>query len=171
MDKISEGQKELSEDLKKMGKGGEGGQPSSKEFAKAAARQAAMRKALEEMREQRQEQGQGGQGLQEIIDEMNKNEIDLVNKRLNNDLLKRQEDILTRLLEAEKADRTRDKDNKRKAERTSEKQRELPPALQEYLKKREAEVEMYKKVSPALRPYYKQLVDEYYRSLKKQSGL
>jgi len=171
MDKISEGQKKLAEDLEKMGKGGEGGQPSSKEFAKAAARQAAMRKALEEMREQRQEQGQGGQELQEIIDQMNKNEIDLVNKRLNNDLLKRQEDILTRLLEAEKADRTREKDNKRRAERTNDKQRELPPALQEYLKKREAEVEMYKKVSPALRPYYKQLVDEYYRSLKKQSGL
>lgn len=174
MDKISEGQKSLSEGLKKMGKdgkGGEGGKTSSKEFAKAAAQQAALRKALEEIRQQKQEQGEGGQELQEIIDQMNKNEIDLVNKRLNSQLLSRQENILTKLLEAEKADRTRDKDNKRKAERTEEKKRELPPQLQEYLKKREAETEMYKKISPALRPYYKQLVDSYYQSLKKESGV
>lgn len=171
MDKISEGQKELSDGLKKMGKGGKDGKPSSKEFAKAAAKQASLRKALEEIRNSQQEQGKGGQELQEIIDQMNKNEIDLVNKRLNGELLSRQEQILTRLLEAEKADRTREKDNKRKAERTDQKSRELPPQLQEYLKKREAEIEMYKQVSPALRPYYKQLVDAYYQSLKKQSGV
>lgn len=169
MDKISEGQKELSEGMGKM-MNGENGKPSSKDFAKAAAKQAALRKALEDIRQQQQEEGKGGQGLQEIIDEMNKNEIDLVNKRMNSSLLKRQEEIVTRLLEAEKADRTREKDNKRKAERTQEKSRELPPALKEYLKEREAEVEMYKKVSPSLRPYYKKLVDAYYKSLKEQAG-
>ena len=42
----------------------------------------------------------------------------------------------------------------------------MPPSLEEYLKKREAEVEMYKTVSPALKPYYKQLVEEYFKSVK-----
>ncbi len=172
MDKITKGQQELSEQLKQMMKGGKsgGGQPSSKEFAKAAAKQAALRKALEEIRKSKGEEGKGGGGnLDDIIDQMNKNEIDLVNKRLNGELMKRQQNIETRLLEAEKADRTREKDNKRKAERTNEKPKELPPALQEYLKQREAEVEMYKRVSPSLRPYYKQLVDQYYKSLKGQA--
>ncbi len=173
MDKITEGQGELGEQLKKMGQKQKGGNKpgqdgnSSKDFAQAAAKQAALRKALEEKRKQLQEQGKGGQGLQEIIDQMNKIERDLVNKQLDNDLLKRQEDIQTRLLEAEKADRQREFDNKRKAEKGLEKEKEIPQSIQDYIKKKEAEVDMYKKVSPELRPYFKQLVDKYYDALKK----
>jgi hypothetical protein len=98
---------------------------------------------------------------------MDKNEMDLVNKRLNNETLKRQADILTRLLEAEKSERQREFDNKRKGESAEEKKKKLPPSLQEYLKKREAEIEMYKTISPDLKPYYRYLVDEYYKALKK----
>ena len=97
---------------------------------------------------------------------MNKIETDLVNKRLDSEMLKRQQDITSRLLEAEKAARQREYDNKRKAEVGTDKKQELPPSLQEYLKKREAEIEMYKSVSPSLRPYYKSLVDQYYKALK-----
>ena len=173
MDKITEGQDQLNEDMKKMGekmkggqgKGGEGGM--AKEFAQAAARQAALRKALEDLKRGQQEQGKGVGDLQKIIDEMDKVETDLVNKRLNSELLARQQDIRTRLLEAEKADRQREKDNKRKSEQAQEQRKELPPALQDYIKQREAEIALYNKVSPSLRPYYKQMVNEYYNSLKK----
>jgi len=44
----------------------------------------------------------------------------------------------------------------------------MPPSLEEYIKKRESEIDMYKAVSPALKPYYKFLVEEYFKSLKKQ---
>jgi len=104
--------------------------------------------------------------LQELIDGMDKVETDLVNKRLDSELLLRQEEILTKLLEAEKADKKRDEDNKRKSNSGKDYKKELPPALQEYLKEREAEIEMYNKVSPSLRPFYKRLVDEYYKALK-----
>ena len=50
------------------------------------------------------------QELDNIAEEMNKIEIDLVNKRLNAETLNRQKDITTRLLEAEKSDRQRDQD-------------------------------------------------------------
>jgi len=167
-DQISEGQQGMQESLDKLGKGKKNGkQGSAKDFAQAAAKQAALRKALQDMQKERQEEGKGTDGgLQEIIDEMNKMEIDLVNKKFNNETLKRQQDIVTRLLEAEKADRQREYDNKRKAETGADKKRELPPSLQDYLKKREAEIEMYKSISPELRPYYKYLVDEYYKALK-----
>lgn len=168
MDKITEGQEQLNEGMKKMMKDGKKkGGNSAKEFAETAAQQAALRKALEELQQQKMEQGEGSKGLQQIIDAMDKIESDLVNKRLDNDMLLRQQDILTRLLEAEKADRQREFDNKRKAEQGKDLPKELPPALKEYLKEREAEIEMYKKVSPSLRPYYKKLVDEYYKALKK----
>ncbi len=166
MDKITKGQEKLGKELQKMGEK-KGGGNSAKDFAQAAAKQAALRKALEDLRQEKQEQGKQGQGLQEIIDQMNKIERDLVNKQLDNDLIKRSQNIETRLLEADKADRQREFDNKRKAEQGQEKKKELPPNIQEYLKKKEAELELYKKVSPELRPYYKQLVDKYYDALKK----
>lgn len=168
MDKITEGQQGLAKQLDKMKQGQKNGKGNSaKDFAQAAAKQAALRKALQEMQQQNQENGNGTDGgLQEIIDEMDKIEIDLVNKQLNNETLKRQQDIVTRLLEAEKSEREREFDNKRKANSGRDKKRELPPSLQEYLKKREAEIEMYKSISPELRPYYKYLVDEYYKALK-----
>ena len=172
MDKITEGQKNLSEDLKKKMDGKEGGKDgkngmSAKDFAEAAARQAALRKALEEMHQQKLEQGKGDKGLQEMIDAMDEIETDLVNKRLDNEMLLRQQDIITRLLEAEDAEKQRELDNIRKAEQGKDHKKELPPALKVYLKEREAELEMYNKVSPSLRPYYKNLVDEYYKALKK----
>lgn len=170
MDKISEGQDKLGDQLQKMKEGMKKGQGKkgemSKEFAQAAARQAAMRRALEKLQEEKKEQGQGSPELQEIIDEMDKMEIDLLNKRLDNEALKRQNNITTRLLEAEKAERQRELDNKRKSTTAEEVERKLPPSLEKYLKERESEIDLYQKVSPELRPYYKALVEEYYKNLK-----
>ncbi|MCB0578287.1 MAG: DUF4175 domain-containing protein [Phaeodactylibacter sp.] len=167
-DKLSQGQQSLNEQMKQMKERMEKGmgQGTSKEFAEMAARQAAMRKALKEKQKQLQEQGKGSKELQEIIDQMDKSEEDLVNKRLTNEMMKRQQDILTRLLEHEKAERQREYDEQRKAEQATQQERRIPPSLEEYIKKREAEVEMYKAVSPALKPYYKSLVEQYLKSLK-----
>ncbi|MCB9282480.1 MAG: DUF4175 domain-containing protein [Lewinellaceae bacterium] len=166
-DKISEGQQQLNEQMQQMKEGmKKGDQPGSKEFAQMAARQAALRQALREKQKQLQEKGKGSKELQDIIDQMNKTEIDLVNKRLTNEMQKRQQDILTRLLEHEKAERQREQDNQRKSEQAKNYERPLPPSLEEYLKKREAEIELYRTVSPSLKPYYKTLVEEYYRTLK-----
>ncbi len=163
-------QEQLNKDLQQMKDGmkpGQGGM--SKKYAEMAKRQAAIRDALEKLQREKQQSGEGGDPeLQEMIDEMNKTEIDLVNKKLNNQTMKRQQDIMTRLLKSEKAERQREYDEKRKAERTKEKERKMPPALEEYIKKREAEINMYKTVSPSLKPYYKTLVEEYYKSLKNE---
>lgn len=169
-DKISQGQQSLNDMMKQMkqqmekGKGG----PGAKEFAKMAARQAALRKALKEKQQQLQQKGQGNKKLQDIMDQMDKIEEDLVNKRLSNEMMKRQQDILTRLLEHEKAEREREYEEKRKAEQANQKEREMPPSLEEYIKKREAEIDLYKTVNPALKPYYKFIVEEYFKSLKAQ---
>lgn len=167
-DKMSQGQQGLNEQMKKMrdrlGKGGERG--TAEEFAKMAAQQAALRKALEAKQKEMREQGQGSKELQELIDKMDKSEEDLVNKRLQNETMERQEDILTRLLEHEKAERERKMDEQRKSKTAEQRSRELPPSLQEYIKKREAEIDMFRQVSPALKPYYKYLVDEYFQSLQ-----
>ena len=169
-DKMGKAQEQLNKQMQQMKKAMEqgGGGKMSEQFAKMAAKQAALREALKQMKKEAQEQGQGEgtKELQEIIDQMNKTETDLVNKRLTNEMLKRQEEIKTRLLEAEKSARERQWDDKRKAETAKQIERKLPPALEKYIKEREAEIEMFKTVSPALKPYYKFMVEEYYKSLK-----
>ena len=166
---MGELQQQLNQQMENMkqGKGGKGAMPGmSKEFAQMARRQAMLRQALQELQDDRRGQGQGDTKLQELIDQMEKSEIDLVNKRLNNETLERQQDIMTRLLDFEKAERERDQDEKRKAERTTQKERKTPPSLEEYLKKRQAELDVYRPVSPSLKPYFKRLVEQYYNDLK-----
>lgn len=167
MDKIGEGQKSLNKQMEKMRqqlKNGKGG--SSKEFAKMAAKQAALREALRKIEQDKEGQAKGDKGLQELIKKMDEVETKLVNKQLDGELLKRQADILTRLLEAEKAERKRKKDEKRKSKSAQQVKHSIPPSLADYIKKRKAEVESFKTVSPALRPYYKTLVEEYINELK-----
>lgn len=167
-DKMSQGQDQLSKQLQQMKQRMQQGQgsPSSQEFAQMAARQAALRKALREKQQELQQQGQGRPELQQIMEDMDKMEEDLVNKRLTNEMMMRQQDILTRLLEHEKAERERELDNQRKSESAQQRDRPLPPAIQEYLKQREAEIDMFKAVNPSLSPYYRYLVDEYFQSLR-----
>ena len=175
-DKIGEGQKSMNEGLKKLlerlkqgkdGKGGQGGQPGvgSKEFAQMAAQQAALREALKRKQKELEGRGKGDKGLQDIINGMEQTETELVNKNLNNGTLKRQDEILTRLLESEKAERERKEDEERKAEVAKRVEENTPPpSLQNYLNKRRTEIEQFKTVSPTLKPYYKQLVEDYYKA-------
>lgn len=173
-DKISQGQEQLNGQMQQMRQqmDKEGQNPSAKEFAQMAARQAALRKALQEKMQQLQQQGKGGgnKELKELIDQMDKTEIDLVNKRLSNEMLKRQQDILSRLLEHEKAERQQEFDEKRKAETAGDIQRKMPPALEEYIRQRKAEIEQFKTVSPDLKPYYKNLVENYFNAVKGNSA-
>lgn len=169
MDKITEGQQGIKEGLQQMMKGmKEGGEkPSSEDFAKMAQQQAAMRKMLRDMQQGNSERGQNDRMLQEIMDAMDAMEKDLVNKNLTNEMLKRQQDIETRLLEAEKAERQRDLDDKRESKTAEKVQRKIPPAIEAYLREREKQVREVDRTSPLLTPYYKRLVDLYYKSLNK----
>ena len=95
-----------------------GGQPSSsqmsEQFAKMAAMQEAIRQQVQEYKEMMLKSGEGNlKELNEILQEMEKTERDLVNKRLNTQVMERQKDILVRLLESEKGEMTRDKEEKR----------------------------------------------------------
>lgn len=167
-DKISKGQKSLNQqmkDLLKRMKNGEG-QVTSEEFAKMAAKQAALRRALKEMEREMQQRGQNAKDLQDIMDQMDKTEKELVNKRLSAEMLKRQEMIETRLLESERAERERGKDKKRQAEEGEEKSRQLPPALEEYLRQRRREIREFRKSNPELSPFYRKMVEDYYQSLQ-----
>lgn len=165
-DKPGQGQGQKSG--KQGQKGGKDGKKWSKDFAQAAAQQAAIRRALEDLQRKKSEQGQGSKELQKLIEEMDKIETDLVNKKITAQMMKRQQDILNRMLKAAEAEREQEYENDRQAQTAKTQEPKRPKALEDYIKQREAEIELYQSVSPNLKPYYKTLVEEYYDALKAQ---
>ena len=164
-------QQQLNNQLQQLRDGQKPGQRnplSAKQFAQMAARQAAIRQAMQQLSEQMHgtsEQGDIARQLKEIAEQMEGTEEDLVNKVFNNEMLMRQQEILTRLLEAEDAMRQREIDPQRKSNTADEISREFPPELAEYLKKRQAEIDLWKTVPADLKPYYRKLVEEYLEAL------
>lgn len=164
---MSEMQKQLNQQINGLKKSGKTGRQLSEELAKMAARQEAIRRALQkQMSDNPDGKKEGGGSVGELLEEMEKTEEDLVNKRLTDELIERQRKILTRLLESEKAKRERDEKKEREAERAKPKERELPPAFEEYLKLKKQQIEQLKTIPPALSPYYKKEVHEYFQSIK-----
>lgn len=149
-----------------QGKPGNGGM--SKELSEMAAKQEAIRRKMLEMSNKLNEDGSGnGNGLKKIAEQMEKNQEDIVNKEITQQTLLRQKDILTRLLESEKAMREREQDEKRKSNES--KNEEISNSFQylEYKRKKEKEVELLRTIPPALTPYYKNRVNEYFNTIEK----
>jgi len=88
-----------------------------------------------------------------------------VNKRLTQEMIERQKDILTRMLESEEAMREQDKDEERKGETAKDYENVRPKAFEEYFKLREQEIELLRTLPPKLYPYYKKEVNEYFKRL------
>ncbi len=144
----------------------------SEEFAKMAAQQAALRRYLQQIQDQLKKE-EGGNGnelgdLKKLQELMEQTEKELVYKQLETETLKRQQDILTRLLESEKAERERDQDNKRESHAGQDPPQGIPPSMEEYIKQKNREAEYLKTVSPSLNSYYKQKVKEYFKALEKK---
>ena len=156
-------QKALSGKIKEMKKSGEQGKSASESFAKMAAEQGKLKQALKEM-EKMMEKGKQGNGNMGKLDKlMEENEIDLLNKRITQETINRQQEILTKLLEAEKSLREREWDDKRESNTATQNNNSLPPDIQEYLNKRNKEIEQLKTISPNFSPYYKVKVGEYFK--------
>ena len=108
---LSELQKQLNQQIEQLKRSGKSGRELSEELAKLAAAQERIRKALKEMESQLNE-GEG-ENRNATMQKMEQTEIDLVNKRLTEQTIRRQKEILTRLLEAENAMRERELDHAR----------------------------------------------------------
>lgn len=167
-DKIGQMQKEQKEgNPKESGKSGKNGL-DSEEIARLAREQRMLRKEIQKLNQEFNKNGQKPFGnLDEMSKEMEKVEEDLVNKRLSDELFRRLKKIETRLLEAEKAEQKQEMSPKREAEQAKEEKKEMPPEIEEYLKERKAEIDLYQTVPPTLNPFYRDIVNEYFKSITK----
>lgn len=160
---LSQMQEQLNRRIEELKNSGKSGRELSEELAEMAAEQERIRRALQEMQEKMKEEGQMPGG--ELPSQMEQTEMDLVNKQLSDQLIERQRQILTRLLDAEKSMREQDMDDERKGETAKEYDKEIPKAFEEYLRLKEKEVELLKTVPPKLYPYYKREVNEYFKRM------
>jgi hypothetical protein len=132
-----------------------------------AARQEMIRRELQKMQEQRSKDGKKGlPGLGDLQKEMDKTEEDLVNKRLTDETIKRQQEIVTRLLESEKAEKEQDEEERRESKSADQKNAPAPPALEKYRALKEKETELLRTVPPSLNSYYRKKVKEYFEGMR-----
>ncbi len=170
-------QKSLNQQMQDLMKSGKSGRELSEELAKLAAQQQLIRKALKNatggkqmkpgQKEGQNDGGNKGDGgdVGKLLEEMEKTEEDLVNKRITQETVRRQKEILTRLLESEKALREREQDEKREAEQAKEQPKKRPSEFSDYLKTKEKQIELLKSIPASLNPYYKKAVNEYFKKI------
>ncbi len=160
-------QQMLNQQMEEIKNSGKTGRQLSEEMARMAAEQERIRRSLQEMQEKLKENG-GQMPGGDLPGKMEQTEFDLVNKQITEQTIKRQKEILTRLLDAEKSMREQDLDEERKGETAKDYGKEIPRAFEEYLKLKEKEVELLKTVPPKLYPYYKKEVNEYFKRIGTQ---
>lgn len=139
---------------------------SSEQFAKLAAQQEAIRRQMQMLMEKLKNKGSNPGG--NIAELMEQTEKELVNKQVSNEMIKRQNDILTKLLESEKAEREREQDEKRKSNEAKNQNLSNPSEFLEYKRLKEKELELINTVPPSLTPFYKEKVNNYFNSVNKK---
>lgn len=165
-------QQQLGEQLKQMQQQMEQGQQTpnsmSEEFARMAAEQEMLRQGMQQMLNDMKENGQiGDDGLNEIIKDMEKLEEELVNKKINRQMIERSRKIESRMLESQKAQEKREQEEKRKSNeyKGSHFDRKINELLyKETLKKNQ---EFLKTTPIEYAPYYQEKINGYY--LKKNT--
>ncbi len=97
-----------------------------------------------------------------LIDELEKQEKDLINKNFSADLIKRQKNIMTRLLESEKALMERGFEDKRESKEGKNQNFSNQIRFDEYTKLKLNQIELLRSVDPLYRKYYKDKANEYF---------
>jgi len=155
--------KQLKEGLEKMqGQGEQGGSSQmSEELARMAAQQEALRNEMQSMMEQFKKEGLNGDGLRDLAEEMEKIEEALVNKQLNRELVKRNEDLVSRLLKAENAERERELQEKRESSRPKDVRLSNPEGDFEYKTLLKRQQDAIKLAPLVATPYYRKRINAY----------
>ncbi len=155
----------------KSGKDGENGESGEKKkLAKLAAQQAAIRQHLQQLNQKLNKEGKGGGtggngDLDKISEMMRKTEAEIVNDKVTQETILRQKEILTRMLEAEKAIKEREFDKERESKQGKESEKGNLKYFKEYKWFKKNESELLKTVPPSLNNFYKKKVNEYFNTL------
>lgn len=122
-----------------------------------------IREGMRQMLEEMKKNGVlGDDGINEIIKEMEKLEEDIVNKRITNQSLERNRDIMSRMLKAENAQQEREKDEKRKSDEFKGRLERRTVDELDYKEKMMKQQEFLKMNPIEFQPFYKDKINEYF---------
>ena len=163
-------QNQLGEQLKKMQQQmqqqQQNGMPMDKmseELARMAAQQELIREGMQQILEEMKKDGVlGDDSINQIIKDMEKLEEDIVNKRITNQTIKRNKEIMSRMLKAENAQQEREKEEKRKSDeyKGPEKSHNIDELRYEESIKKQQD---FLRTNPIeYQPFYKQKINEYF---------
>ncbi|HCN83815.1 MAG TPA: hypothetical protein DIT07_09365, partial [Sphingobacteriaceae bacterium] len=117
----------------------------SEQLARMAREQQMIRQAIQELNRDQNKDGQNSLGdLDQLAKNMEQTETDLLNKKIQQETISRQQDIITKLLEAEKAERERETDPKRESKEGKDQTSNYKIVLEEYQKIKQRETELLK---------------------------
>lgn len=158
--------KQLEQMRKEMQQQQQEGKPQqsmSEEFARMAAQQEMLREQMQKILDEMKENGMtSDDGINEIMKDMEKLEEDLVNKRITNQTMQRNREIISRMLKAQNAQEEREKEERRKSEefKGSFKKRDIDEIeYQENLKRQQ---EFLRTNSIEYQPFYRAKINDYF---------
>lgn len=151
----------------KQGQKNGDGKKISEQLGKMISMQDKMNQMLNEMMQQGGISPESAKKLQEIKNIMNEVQKEIANKNISNQTIQRQEQILTRLLEAEKADNERDTENRRESQTGKNDKISNPNDFFQYKGKKSTYDEILFQSNLPLKKYYQELYQKYMINLNK----
>jgi hypothetical protein len=164
MSQLSKKQKDLNAQMWEQMKGGK---PDPKKMAQMAAEQELIRQQLDDAFKQLSEEGKpvlGDKG--NLAGEMKKTEDDLVNQMLTQETLLRQQQILNKMLDAQKSVRERDFEEERKSKTAENINSTVPLDLPVSVKKEYLRREVLQTGNLSYQLPYRVLIEKYFELIK-----
>jgi len=160
---LGEQLKKMQEQMQQQQKDGTPSENMSEELARMAAQQELIREEMQKILDEMKQNGMlGDDGIKQIIKDMEKLEEDIVNKRITNQTIRRNKDILSRMLKAENAQQERKKEEKRKSDeyKGPDKSHNIDEIRYEESIKKQQD---FLRTNPIeYQPFYKQKINEYF---------
>lgn len=172
LQQLSQQQMNLNQ-LTQMLNQGKLSQEMMSQLQRLAQEQELIRKSLEQLNKEAQESGQSKRlaaNLEKIMEEMKEIVTNLQTEKLNDELIKQQERILSRLLDAQRSINERDYEKDRKSNAGKNIARTSPPEL--ILSTEEGKNKLRDELQKAIREGYKKdyedLIRKYFEALEKE---
>jgi len=160
---LGEQLKKLQQQIQQQQQDGTPMPEMSEELARMAAQQELIREGMQQILDEMKKNGMlGDDGINQIMKDMEKLEEDLVNKRITNQTIKRQKDIMSRMLKAENAQQEREKEEKRKSDeyKGPEKTHNIDEMRYEESIKKQQD---FLRTNPIeYQPFYKEKINKYF---------
>ena len=103
--------------------------------------------------------------IDQMLRQMEQTETDLVNRTITRQTIQRQQQIMTRLLQHEKAELQQEKDDRRQSKEAKDYFQPSQGDLEQYNRLKQTNMELFHTNPPSFNPYYRDKVNNYFFKL------